>query len=221
MIKRILGSVFALIIVILIVMWFLGGGAHRAYQSSSKLSNPLSLFFGEGNGETFRLPWQTTLDLPNDPFGTTSPAETEGIASSDTTNSSGASPYASSAQLIQGQADKGLSDEYVEITFTGSAPITISGWSLESAYSHKRVSIPLAADPYVPGVINEVRPVVLLGNNEHAYIYSGPSPVGVSFVDSEGTWRLYLASGIELWRNTHDTIRLLDENKHVVDTLTY
>lgn len=35
------------------------------------------------------------------------------------------------------------------------------------------------------------------------------------------TWRLYLGSGIELWANTHDVLRLLDVNGQVVDAVTY
>lgn len=35
------------------------------------------------------------------------------------------------------------------------------------------------------------------------------------------TWRLYLGSSVELWGNTHDVIRLLDENGQTVDSITY
>ncbi|MHB1086945.1 MAG: hypothetical protein ACYCZ0_04330 [Minisyncoccota bacterium] len=35
------------------------------------------------------------------------------------------------------------------------------------------------------------------------------------------TWRLYLGSPVELWGNTHDVIRLLDENGQTVDSITY
>jgi hypothetical protein len=35
------------------------------------------------------------------------------------------------------------------------------------------------------------------------------------------TWRLYLSSGVELWRNSHDVVRLLDAQGLTVDTLSY
>ncbi len=36
-----------------------------------------------------------------------------------------------------------------------------------------------------------------------------------------GTWRAYAGSGVELWRNTHDAIRLLDSQGRTVDALVY
>ena len=36
-----------------------------------------------------------------------------------------------------------------------------------------------------------------------------------------GSWRIYLESDTELWRNTHDIIRLLDGEGRTVDVLTY
>lgn len=38
---------------------------------------------------------------------------------------------------------------------------------------------------------------------------------------SLNTWRIYLNAGGELWRNSHDVIRLLDAKGQVVDTITY
>lgn len=37
----------------------------------------------------------------------------------------------------------------------------------------------------------------------------------------ENTWRVYLDSPAELWRNSHDVIRLLDAEGRTVDVLTY
>ena len=36
-----------------------------------------------------------------------------------------------------------------------------------------------------------------------------------------GAWRIYLNAGGELWRNSHDVIRLLDAEGRTVDVLTY
>ena len=37
----------------------------------------------------------------------------------------------------------------------------------------------------------------------------------------EGSWRIYLSSTRELWRNSHDVIRLLDKEGRTVDAITY
>jgi len=38
---------------------------------------------------------------------------------------------------------------------------------------------------------------------------------------TQTTWRIYLAMRAELWDNTHDVVRLLDDQGRVVDVLTY
>jgi len=37
----------------------------------------------------------------------------------------------------------------------------------------------------------------------------------------ENSWRIYLSAGGELWRDTHDIIRLLDKEGRTVDVITY
>lgn len=38
---------------------------------------------------------------------------------------------------------------------------------------------------------------------------------------ASNSWRIYLGSNVELWRNSHDIIRLLDGSGQTVDVLTY
>jgi len=38
---------------------------------------------------------------------------------------------------------------------------------------------------------------------------------------NSNSWRLYLGANVELWRNTHDIIRLLDDSGRTVDVVTY
>ncbi|MCE9541664.1 hypothetical protein K8R03_03885, partial [Candidatus Kaiserbacteria bacterium] len=72
--------------------------------------------------------------------------------------------------------------EYVTLTASAdnAGSIDISGWSLQSAVTGKRIYIPLAASPYVLGIVNRVSDA-LLSPGASAIITSGISPVGVSF----------------------------------------
>ena len=52
--------------------------------------------------------------------------------------------------------------------------------------------------------------------------YNGCIAAHRSDADFQGTtWRIYLGSNVEIWHNSHDVIRLLDEKGRTVDVLTY
>ena len=175
MIKRLLLLVLGGIIIILIGLWVLTGGPRRAIQSTSKLNNPLSYFFGTGSiGTDFRLPWQGSVDLPGNLF-----EDATDTANPRNNSSENTSPYSGSVQLEQSAADKDLGNEYIQVISSDSELIDITGWTIENA-AGKRVVIPPAADPYIQGVVNPVHDV-MLSNSGRAYIYTGPSPLGVSF----------------------------------------
>ena len=134
--------------------------------------------------------------------------------------------------------------EYVGIAVaaTVSAPIDIMGWRLVSA----NTNAPLPSGTLIPEPSgqNRIEDIVLHGGDT-AFVTSGNSPIGISYRDNECTpyigglynncfadhindpnfagtsWRIYLNSGVELWRNDHDTIRLLDAQGKTVDVLTY
>jgi hypothetical protein len=202
--------------------------------------------------------------------------------------------------------------EYVEIlaSHNATAPIDITGWSLQSAVTGVRAFIPRGSADFLMGTIN-VQEDIALSPGASAILSSGFSPVGTSFrenmctgylgslqsfspplsenycpsprdmvpltadniraygdacldyIRSQGgcqtprfapsnvspaciaaamntlsyngcamlyrntanfagsMWRVFLSSPDELWRNTHDIIRLLDTQGRVVDVLTY
>jgi len=72
--------------------------------------------------------------------------------------------------------------EYIRLSsgFGNTEPITLVGWSLQSAVTNVRVTIPPAAATFVAGSLNNVSPITL-SSGDTVTITSGPSPVGVSF----------------------------------------
>lgn len=55
----------------------------------------------------------------------------------------------------------------------------------------------------------------------HTFSYAGCTAVYGGDTSRLGPWRLYLALGNEIWKNTHDTIRLLDDRGRTVTTFSY
>lgn len=103
------------------------------------------------------------------------------------------SPYANFVELQIGSADTpDRNAEYVVIRASDfvTVPITVSGWTLKSAYTGRRAIVPLAASPFYQGVVNSVQPIAL-GAGESVIVSSGISPIGVSF--RETTCTGYLA----------------------------
>jgi len=204
------------------------------------------------------------------------------------------------------------SEEYVRITANAqnTAPINISGWSLQSVISGTRVFIPTGVKTFTMGGAGNSGDIYLDPGGS-AVIVSGASPVGVSFKENSCTgyleqfqtftpllgaecplpsdelpatienirhygnecldfvetlpqctlylktfpnelssqcqtfvkealtyngcvarhqwrpsfegnnWRIFLAQSLELWNNSRDVIRLLDEKGRTVDVLSY
>jgi hypothetical protein len=65
-----------------------------------------------------------------------------------------------------------------------TAPISLGGWSLQSAYTGVRHTLPQAAPNFIQGAVNAVLPVSLAPGAE-VVVSSGVSPVGVSFRENE------------------------------------
>jgi hypothetical protein len=324
MIKRILIVVGVIVVIGLILLWIIQGGITSAIHAAENFRNPLSFGGDTGSISTLQLPWQPA-DMTRGPDISGYVAQSEQQASDlggAATPQSGPvmpipsgtpSPYVGKVHLSLGaptESDPSL--EYLQLSagYSQSAPIVVSGWSLQSALSGARVYIPEAAPDFVMGIVNNVVPV-MLSSGETAYITTGASPVGVSFeenmcmgylrelrtftpdISSEcpspkdalpenaqtlqqygsscfdyvgslsqchfpGTalpsdlsptcqsfivntysyngcvnsyrynadfhlpaWHLYLNHATQLWGNTHEVIRLLDAQGHVVDSLSY
>jgi hypothetical protein len=334
MILRILGILVACTVILFIAYWIWTGGISRGLQFSGGIGNPFTLLSGTSTGGALRLPGQ-----PDSPIDTidvsgvdTTGESTGGVNTQDQLNAyqnqydelsaqakdpknfGNPSPYKNQITFgLQNAQDSSPASEYltVQASFANTAPVSLAGWSLQSAVSGVRIALPQAATQFVSGVLNNVNSVSLSPGSS-AYIVSGPSPVGVSFRESICTgylaelqtftpdlsracpspsdelalnaqnitqygdacvdyakslaqchfpgldqkpanitdacanfllnrfsyngcvyshkndtdfyapsWRLYLASGVNLWRDTHDVVRLLDNQGRTVDVLTY
>ena len=335
MIRTILMWLIVSIVVILVLLWLLTGGVGRIAESAKSIANPFGfLFSGSASSSgAFRLPWQPDnavtgpdferpedsgegTEEPQSPEEQTLSAEEEYealMARAEAAKTFGEpSPHRGNVQLAgEDHAMESGADEYVtvEASSDNTAPVDITGWSLQSALTGVRAFLPRGADVFIVGAVNTQQDIYLDPDGS-AVISSGPSPVGTSFrinactgylgglqtfrpalsrdcpppadalpltADNlrtygdacfdfvrelplctfplaapssvspacriflannlsyngcvqnhryktdfrHGAWRIYLGAGGELWRNSHDVIRLLDAEGRTVDVLTY
>lgn len=77
-------------------------------------------------------------------------------------------------------------NEYVELSVrqNASAPVTITGWTLESDASGKAAVIPGGTAVPTSGVVNAAEPITLRPG-DRAIIISGSSPIGASFRENK------------------------------------
>ena len=313
-------------VVVLILMWLWSGALGQIVTFVRTIPNPIDIFLGRSTDSyQITLPWQVSIpqgpDLAAYDYGIQdSPQEQldaieqqyESLKqSAENLRVFGTpSPYAGRVSLGAGGATESGGTEYVELnTAFMASPVTVSGWSLQSALTGVRAYIPLGAPKFVHGALNSVEQITL-GPGVRAIVSTSPSPVGVSFresvctgylaqfqqfnpqlsnsctIPSEAapvnasnlqqygercmdyvrtmaqchypqtlpadlsyscklfiantfsyngcvatfrsdrefeldTWRIYLGSPGELWRNSHDVIRLLDAEGRTVDSVTY
>ncbi len=316
----------------LFLLWLATGGAHTVATTATNIPNPIQYIknaLTSGSSlSTFTLPWQPksqTLGVtitPADGSGGSNtdnqitimqPGSSDASAQSSDVKTFGTpSPYKGSVTISDsGGATQGTGAEYVTIVASSdnTAPIDISGWSLQSVVTGVRAPIPRGTENFLMGNLNEQNDLYL-SQGMSAVLASGISPVGTSFRENEcigylgqmqtfnpplpqecpsaadalpltadnirtygdtcidfvaslssctfpaslpanlspachlflsnnfsyngcvqhhqsdagfvrETWRVYLGASGELWRNTHDVIRLLDAQGHTVDVLTY
>lgn len=332
MIRTVLIVSAAVFIVGLIIFWFVSGGVAATARTAKNLMNPIDFLFGSGTlGTSIHLPWQLDSitqgpDISGYGDGTSvggqslteerSAIEAQygpSIGSSNDVRTFGnPSPYVGRVTFTgQNTWESSPAQEYVMLVANANndAPITLSGWSLQSAVSGARVNIPYGAAFFTLGIVNNVQ-AVYLEPGTSAIVTTGISPVGTSFRENVCTgylnelqpftptlssqcpspygalpvtadnirtygdecidyvnsldqchfpsnvpatlspacrsfitntfsyngcvnvhrneasfalpsWRVYLGLQTELWRNTHDVIRLLDEKGQTVDVFTY
>ncbi len=332
MILRILMWLLAAIVIIYIGYWLLTGGLSRAIATVHGIDNPFDLLTSSTTGSFIRLPWQpsnlyTGNDIsdalyepsnnsenPRQKLDTLQNRYQELEAQvKDAKTFGNPSPFRGMVTFGTNAAQEiNPTEEYISLqtAYANTSPISLAGWSLQSAVSGIRIALPPAAPMFIAGVLNSVTGVSLApGDSE--IVVSGPSPVGVSFRENicsgylgelqhftpdmdracplagdsisltpeniqtygdscfdylktipqchfpgrdapptvspeckslalntfsyngcvyahrneqeftKNSVRIYLASGVELWRNGHDIIRLLDDQSRTVDVLTY
>lgn len=312
------------IVALLLLLWLITGGPRKIAETASSIGNPIDYFFLNGTSTGFfKLPWQPELNLAPDlaPYlGNGSASNVRDLESEydelqrqivDAENFGDPSPHRGRVHITSNAARESIGSEYIGIEATGAntAPMMISGWSLQSAVTGIRAYIPRGSEVFILGAINSQADVAL-APGDSAIIASSYSPVGTSFrenmcigylsgvqafepplygrcpepadampltadniraygencidfirtipactypasvppglssacrafVGSQlsyngcvqryrirsaflgDTWRMYLGASGELWRNSHDVIRLLDAEGRTVDALIY
>lgn len=209
MVLTILKWVGIAMVLSLAALWLWQGGYWQIAKYAEIIPSPLDA--SSTIGGLYQLPGQP--DFFEVPDTTSAPDEME-YGASDYQNPQGAlyddnnytqsgqpelnrSPYAGYVDLQIGGADRqNPAEEYMVIRASDLAalPITVSGWTLRSAYTGTRATIPLAASPFVQGVVNSVQPIVL-NAGESVIVSSGISPVGVSFRETTCTGYLEQTQG--------------------------
>lgn len=332
MFVKILFVVGIFIAISLLLLWIISGGIGRMVEKarSEEASSDTkgSLF------SVIRLPWQPDsysygvdvsklVGQDGTSYGTGD--ETKDLRSleseyekiqkdiEETKNFGTPSPYKGTVRIYQDSAlETSPSAEYITLSasWSNTAPVDITGWSLQSALTGVRAFLPRGASVFYMGTVN-TQSNIQLSPGVSAVVVSGYSPVGTSFrenicsgylnqfqtfaprlsercpmpheiisltaenlnlygeacidfarslpacvspvndfpantsaqcrnfiasklsyngcVDTyryrsdflHDSWRVYLSSSKELWRNTHDVIRLLDADGKTVDALTY
>ncbi|MBI2610616.1 hypothetical protein HYW60_01625 [Candidatus Kaiserbacteria bacterium] len=333
MIVRVLIGFAIVTLAVLIFLWLATGGVQEIATIARGITNPLRIF--SGGLSSFRLPWQPEQltrgpivnageEIPGTEGTQEHGAPEEELAGAQkeydaivkemqsAQNFGEPSPYRGQVTLMQASAaQSGASEEYMELeaAWDNTAPVKISGWSLQSALTGIRAYVPRGAHPFILGSVN-IQNDIYLDPGSSAILPSGASPLGTSFRENactgylgrlqsftpplervcpaprdelpftpenirtygeacfdfvqtitsctfpadvpsnvspachlflannlsyngctqnhrhesdfaRNTWRMYLNAGGELWRNSHDIIRLLDQQGRTVDMVSY
>ncbi|MBV9159456.1 MAG: hypothetical protein JO019_02565 [Candidatus Kaiserbacteria bacterium] len=206
MIKTILTWVAIAMIAALLILLLINGGGFRAIRNTAHSIPTLRDFLTSSSTVGFVLPWQDEVfqnigidvdtgtdtasqDVLSSETGYQAPSQnlqnTQSISApqSDTLSYGNPSPYAGQVSISAANAlESDPSREYVVISASPANAnfVDVSGWSLQSMSSGVRVYLPLAAAPYVLGVVNRVSEAAIFPGGT-ATVLSGVSPVGVSF----------------------------------------
>lgn len=193
MIARILSFLLLAFILAIFAAWLLSGGWSKAVAAAKSFS-PLNLILSGGPlGSDFRLPGQpaipTGADISQytDGYDATYADEYAALAQqvddleaqvNDARSFGEVSPYAAAVTLRV--ENPGTPDEFAVIEVNGNTAVSTTGWSLQSALTRTRISLPRAAAAFTLGAANTVEPVQLSPGTT-IIVSSGVSPVGVSF----------------------------------------
>ena len=333
MLKTVLLWLGVIIVILLVLLWFITGGVGKTVQAARGITNPLYALFSysTSTGSFFRLPWQPeglTLGpdvsdimdaedamepkTPEEELAESQEEYARLVSEAERAKTFGEpSPHRGKVRIGEGGAAEGRAAEYVELEASpdNTAPVSLGGWSLQSALTGIRAYIPRGAEIFIMGDVNAQKDIYL-DPGATAVASSPASPVGTSFRENACTgylrglqaftpplsrscpppaeslpltpdnlrtygdacydfvqtlppctfplspppgvapacriflannlsyngcvqnyrhasgfardaWRIYLNAGGELWRNSHDIIRLLDAEGRTVDVVSY
>lgn len=194
MIGRILVALIVCAVIVFAILWAMSGGLTKALDYARTISNPIDLLIGgNATGTPFTLPGQPDYlsgpdlgiadsNYENAVYDTNLGLNDQTSVSQNPATYGNTSPKSGSVHLTSGAVGSSAADEYfiIDADPTLTAPVSLSGWSVQSAYSGARFPIPPAAPLFAQGVVNAVKPVSL-DPGASAIVSSGVPPTGVSF----------------------------------------
>ncbi|OYV26540.1 MAG: hypothetical protein B7W98_03070, partial [Parcubacteria group bacterium 20-58-5] len=177
------------IFVFIFLLWIATGGpAHPIAFSTPTLAQP-----GQLGGGSY-------LTLPRAPFtiggGNVSlPGSSNGSASSGSSNTVAPSvsfgtpsPYrglVSLSHYVSGAGGDPSQEEIdLRVNSDASAPVDLTGWTLESDVTGNAMVIPKGSETPTSGIVNSVADITLMPG-ESAMLISGRSPIGGSFRENK------------------------------------
>lgn len=184
------------IFVFIFLIWVATGGpTHPISFAGPYLSQPAPI----GTGTYIGLPkapfglGNSDVELPNPDTGTggSYTDSSTGATGGTLNNVSFGPPSSYRGQLtldhyISGAGSANPGSEYVTLSLSSSAkaPVTISGWSLESDASGAASTIPAGTEVPLSGTIQALQQITLRPG-DRAIIVSGSSPIGASFRENK------------------------------------
>lgn len=201
MFRQLILALVGFIVLILIIMWVIGGGPRRGYE---RITNIDILPFSPQGEAGFRLPWQPatlfpTIDISQalqpgaDDFSQqeyelaqlTEEYENLNREAAQMRTFGSPSPYTGSVSIVRdvfGVRAENARDEYIQIAldYDAKASVDITGWSLESALSGTKAYLPGVASPFMGATTNVIGSAAIQPGGL-VIVTSATSPVGVSF----------------------------------------
>lgn len=186
-------GVFAFIFLIWVAT---GGPSHPISFAGPYLSSPAPL----GTGTYIGLPkapfglGNSNVQLANPDTGSSAsydPGTISGGGSLGNVNFGPPSPYRGKVTLshqVSSAASSDPNNEYIIVSVNSSAgaPVTLTGWTIESEASGNAVTIPAGTEVPTSGSVGALQSIVL-NPGDRAIIDSGRSPIGGSFRENECT----------------------------------
>ena len=235
------GLFFTLGLVFFFIIWVASGGPTRPISFAGPFITPIT-----NAGQT-----QTGYGPPISVGGTVSAGGgSVTVGEKTNTGIQNTSSYAGAVVLthqIAGLNGTDPKQEHVEVKVlsTGPSSVDITGWKLVSTITGASATIPTAAQMLRLGPV-QLQDVMLKPGNS-ATIDTGISPVSVSFEQNTcvnylaqantynqcyanqsgnsgfltGIWNLYLNKNTRLWKDSGETIELVDSSGKIVDSFSY
>lgn len=179
------------IFIFIFIIWVATGGPTRPISFSGPFLTPLtptgethgySISRSDSRGDNFAGGDRTDAAF-SESGQSTSRADNETRSPGPYQAFGSPSPERALVNLYRGSySPEGAAQEYLalKVSSQASAPVVITGWTVESAATGKRVSIPGGTNAPRSGIINRTDPIAL-NPGDTAYLISGQSPIGASF----------------------------------------